>query len=150
MSNEDSDVKAEIEKLVKMQSAKILQNYPKVRAAYQNPYGLPELDTLRHEITEDDKRKLHECREVFRNAYGHADKEKTFGDTQAAAFALRVDGNAIINDSEGDLRLADFLPAQGLFQVRLAEQSATQYFLLIDSLARQIIRKLFPKACQAG
>ncbi len=226
MSNDDNNVKAEIEKLVNMQSAKILQNYPKVRAAYQNQYGLPELDPLRHEIaiciasglnqaaitltnhflesllkygliyqhtlkqdtskhqvhgravkavvelcaegkklygdrnlnynidqacrtgliTEDDKEKLHECRKVFRNAYGHADKEKTFGDTQTAAFALRLDGNAIVNDSEGDIRLADFLPGQGLLQVRLAEQTAARYFLLIDNLARQIIHKLFPKA----
>ncbi|HTS18415.1 MAG TPA: hypothetical protein VMP11_12640 [Verrucomicrobiae bacterium] len=230
MSNDDDNVKAEIKKLVNMQLAKIFQNYAKARTAYQNPYGLPELDPLRHEIaiciafglnqaaitptnhflesllkyaliyqhtlkqdtekhqvrgravkavaefcadgkklfgnknlnetidyacrngliTKDEKKMLHKYREIFRNAYGHADKEKTFGDAQTSAFALRVEGNAIVNDSAGDIRLADFLPAQGLFQVALAEEHAAPYYLSIDKLARGIKHKLFPEADQPG
>jgi hypothetical protein len=50
--------------------------------------------------------------------------------------------------SNDDIRLADFLPAQGLFQVALAEKHAAPYYLSIDKLARGIIGKLFPNADQ--
>ena len=46
----DEKLKTEVQELGNRLWAQLLQNYPRVREAYTNDYGLPELDPLRYEV----------------------------------------------------------------------------------------------------
>jgi len=95
-------------------------------------------------ITKEQKNKLHNIRQTFRNAYGHADKGKTFGEAAIPAEAVRFTGDQAVRDGKREVPLADLLIFQGVFQAIYAEKDAVPYYLFIDNLARQIIAKLFP------
>jgi hypothetical protein len=97
-------------------------------------------------ISKPQKKKLHEARERFRNAYSHADKDKTFGGATTGVVAGHFDGESMVPDSIEEVRLAGFLVAQGIFQAVMAKKYAIPYFLYIDHLARQIVQKLYPSA----
>lgn len=97
-------------------------------------------------ISKEQKDKLHQIREAYRNAYGHADKEKLFGNETTPIAAVRFEGDQMVHEPTVDARMADFLIGQGVFQAAYAEQDARPYFLYVDGLARQIISKLFPGA----
>lgn len=94
-------------------------------------------------ISKAQKKKLHAVRESLRNAYSHADKDKTFGKTTTEVVASYFDGEKMISDSAEVVHLADFLIGQGIFQAVMAKRFAIPYFLDIDSIARQIVGKLF-------
>lgn len=96
-------------------------------------------------ITKEQKKKLHDIQQTFRNAYGHADKGKTFGEATVPVEAVHFTGERVVRDGKKEVRLADLLIFQGIFQVIYAEKDAVPYYLYIDSLARQIIAKLFPQ-----
>lgn len=96
-------------------------------------------------ITKEQKNKLHDIQQTFRNAYGHADKGKTFGEATVPVEAVHFTGERVVRDGKKEVRLADLLIFQGIFQVIYAEKDAVPYYLYIDSLARQIIAKLFPQ-----
>lgn len=112
-------------------------------------YGDANLDTTINRactlgiISKEKKKRLHECRERFRNAYSHSDKEKTFGDSSMPVTGVRFDKDGLKIDETCETKIAEFLPGQGIIQVILAQKEATPYFLYIDSLAREIIEKLF-------
>lgn len=112
-------------------------------------YGDANLDTTINRactlgiISKEQKKRLHECRERFRNAYSHSDKEKTFGDSSMPVTGVRFDKDGFKIDETCETKIAEFLPGQGIIQVILAQKEATPYFLYIDSLAREIIEKLF-------
>jgi hypothetical protein len=97
-------------------------------------------------ISKEQKGKLHKIRKAYRNAYGHADKEKLFGDATTPIEAVRLEGDQMVHEPTVEARMADFLIGQGVFQAAYAEQDARPYFLYVDGLARQIISKLFPGA----
>ena len=220
---------SELNGLLGQRKAEIADNYVKVRDAYQQEYGLPEIDPVRQEvalcvifglyqaaisltnhllesllkyaliyhyalehqppadqdlpghaahalvdwlskakelygdkdldftinractvglITKAEKKKLHEVRERFRNAYSHADKDKTFGDATTEVVAGHFDGERMITDSAEDVRLAGFLVGQGIFQAVMAKNNAIPYFLFVDQLARRVVERLFPPEAQ--
>ena len=98
-------------------------------------------------ISKKEKQELHELRERFRNAFGHADPDKTFGKSEVPVQAVRLGESAggIEVGPEESVRVADFLLAMGPLQVKLAEDFAPGYFRYVDDLARRIFEKVYPK-----
>ncbi len=94
-------------------------------------------------ITKAQKKRFHEIRQNFRNAFSHADKDKTFHDTIAQVTPTHVKGGTISTESPEQVPIADLLIGQGFFQVTYAQKSAVPYFLYIDRLAREIRAKVF-------
>jgi len=94
-------------------------------------------------ISKEQKKRLHGCKERFRNAYSHSDKRKTFGDSSMPITGVKFDKDGIKMDETIETKIAEFLPGQGIIQVIFAQKEAIPYFLYIDSLAREIIEKLF-------
>lgn len=94
-------------------------------------------------ISDDQKITLHEFRENFRNAYSHADKNKTFGKSTMPVTAFRVDGNKIVEDESEVVEISDFLIGQGVIQYQFSQEHAIPYFLYIDKLIREIKLKVF-------
>ena len=48
---EKKEIQKELNEILDSREDEILENYPKVREAFQTPYGWPEIDTLRHEAS---------------------------------------------------------------------------------------------------
>jgi len=99
-------------------------------------------------ISENEKEKLHAFREFMRNAYGHADKVKTFRDGEVPVQAIELGDPPEITNPQ-NVKIADLLVGQGLIQAMLAEREATGYFLEIDSLVRNLMTKIFPQQEEA-
>lgn len=94
-------------------------------------------------ITKDQKKILHQFRDRFRNAYSHSDKKKIFGKSSMPVAGVRLEENEFVTDEEGEPEIAKLLIGQGLVQAMMAQNDAPQYFLYIDSLARELRDKLF-------
>lgn len=101
-------------------------------------------------ITDEQKRQLHEFRKVFRNAYSHADKDKTFGQTRISAQAVHLEDNKFIVEQPENPLLAELLVAHGIAQAMQAEQDAMPYFLYMDSVVCDISTKLFGPTTKEG
>jgi hypothetical protein len=95
-------------------------------------------------ITKEEKKKLHHFRTTLRNAYGHADRRKQFGNTTVPAQAVNFADTKAIKEGKQNVPLVDLPLFHGFFQVIYAEADAVPYYLFIDNLARHIIAKLFP------
>jgi len=95
-------------------------------------------------ITKKQKKQLKVFRDGLRNAYSHADADKTLGGTKLPAHAIRLEDGTFVRDSSGDVEASKFLLATGILQVYHAQQNAWPYFAYIDSLAREVLGKLAP------
>jgi len=95
-------------------------------------------------ITKEDKKKLNEIRESFRNAYCHADALKTHTDKAIPLTSAKFtkDGIEMGPTSMGKIAELPFL--QGFAQVAHAEVNANPYFQFVDSLIRRTRSKVFP------
>jgi hypothetical protein len=96
-------------------------------------------------ITKEQKKRLHEFRQNFRNAFSHADKAKTFGNVVTQVNAAHLEAGRIATEQPEEVPIADLLVAQGLFQVTYARNNAAPYFQYVDHLAREIRAKVFPE-----
>ncbi len=94
-------------------------------------------------VADEEKDQLHRIREDFRNAYGHADKSKTFGGQSVSVQAVRLRNDRLELDQKADRPVAALLIGQGIAQARQAEAQGPDYFLYVDRLARNIREKLF-------
>jgi len=94
-------------------------------------------------ITKVQKKRLHALREGFRNAFGHSDKKKTFGDATMQVQGLRLTEGGYKIEPPVEVRVADFMIVQGLMQAEQAKEEAVEYFLEMHQLANQIRIKLF-------
>ncbi len=94
-------------------------------------------------ITKDQKKKLHELRQGFRNAYSHSDKEKIFRGVTVPAQAIRLGEQGLEVGSIEEADVAKLIFAHGMFQVDQSTEEALPYFLYMDGIARQIRSKLF-------
>jgi len=94
-------------------------------------------------ITKAQKGQLHALREVFRNAWSHSDKAKTFGATQMPVQGLHLGEQGIEVESQEMVDVASFLIGQSFVQIEIAKREAPRYFAYVDGLARQICVKLF-------
>ena len=96
-----------------------------------------------HLISDEQHQQLHEYRDIFRNAYGHADKKKTFGKSTMPVTGMRLEDDKVVKDESKNAEIASLLIGQGLAQAQIAHDIAPPYFLYIDSLVREIYTKLF-------
>ena len=94
-------------------------------------------------ITQEQKDELHVFREIFRNAYSHADKEKTFGKSTMPVSGMRLEGDKIVPDESSNPEIANFPIGQSIIQAQLSQEHCVSYFLYIDALARAIKVKLY-------
>jgi hypothetical protein len=95
-------------------------------------------------ITKDQKKQLHAFRENFRNAYGHSDKKKLFGDSEVPVQAMRFEVNEIVTEPEAMAKVFDIPIFQGLAQHYHAKANAAPYFRYLDGVIRETLRKMFP------
>lgn len=96
-------------------------------------------------ISKEQKKQLHYFRQIFRNAYSHSDKIKTFGKSTMPVTGVRLEENKFVTDEVDEPEIAFLLVGQGIVQFEIAQKTAAQYFLYIDMLVRDIKDKLFPK-----
>jgi hypothetical protein len=73
-------------------------------------------------ITKKQKKRLHEFRQNFRNAFSHADKDKTFGDVVTEVTPARLEGARIVTEQPEEVSIADLLVAAGIFSSHLRSE----------------------------
>ena len=95
-------------------------------------------------ISIEQKERLHLYREIFRNAYSHSDKLKTFGKSTMPVTGVKLENGKFVIDEVGEPEIAIFLIGQGIVQAEMAQKNAVPYFLYIDKLVREIRNELFP------
>lgn len=103
-------------------------------------------------ITEEEKETLHNCRKDYRNAFSHADPQKTFLGISIPATILTTKDldnpeeflrKAFADKPNVSLSAENNVIIQGLIQSIKAEQEAMNYFLAIDGIIRNICSRLF-------
>ena len=99
-------------------------------------------------ISKEEKRQLKGFRDRFRDAFGHADPDKTFGDSEVSVQAMKLgaaeeEGGVSVGPRES-VQIADFLMTRGIHQVELARFYSADYFLNIDDLVHKIFDKVYP------
>lgn len=95
-------------------------------------------------ITKEQKERLHEYREVFRNAYGHADKRKTFGEADIPVQGVSIEEGKLRADPESTQQIFDLPIVHGLVQAYHARANALPYFQYVDGVIRDTLPKVFP------
>ena len=93
-------------------------------------------------ITKEEKKILNQVREKFRNAFSHADSEKTFGD-----LTIPVTQGSLSKPTEFSTKVffvKNYPMAQGIVQKQMADLVAFDYFVFADKLIRNSIVKIFP------
>jgi hypothetical protein len=92
-------------------------------------------------ITRDEKKKLHEFREKFRNAYSHAQKKKIFNDQPRVNFVMANFDSPTISEVKS-VPASDFFLAHGEMQAAMASNDAIPYFLYVDRiLCREEVKR---------
>lgn len=103
-------------------------------------------------ITKKDKKLLHIFRERYRNAYSHADPQKTFSGVSipATIFTTKDLDNpeeffkrAFTDKPNVILSAENNVIIQGLMQSSKAEDEAMDYFLTTDGMIRNLCFRLF-------
>jgi len=97
-------------------------------------------------IDDEEKDMLHQFRHSFRNAYSHADKKKTFGDTAIPVQGARIEGGGIIANVPVDAVIAEIPILHSIAQAMKATEDAPYYFLYLDNLVRSLKARVFPNA----
>ena len=95
-------------------------------------------------ITKDQKKQLHQFRQLFRNAYSHAEKKKIHGDKDIPVQSLHMtDRGKMDVDPEEVHKILDIPFIHGEAQYYHAKANAPAYFLYVDALVREIMPKVF-------
>ena len=103
-------------------------------------------------ITKEEKDTLHNCRKDYRNAFSHADPQKTFSGISipATIFTTKDLDNpeeffkrAFTDKPNVSLSAKNNVIIQGLIQSIKAKDEAVDYFLTIDGIIRNLCSKLF-------
>lgn len=103
-------------------------------------------------ITKEEKKTLHNCRKDYRNAFSHADPQKTFSGISIPAIILTTKdldnpeeslGKAFTDKPNVILSAENNVIIQGLIQSIKAKDEAMDYFLTTDGIIRKICSRLF-------
>lgn len=95
-------------------------------------------------ISEEEKNMLNKFRDEFRNAYSHADKEKTFGDTSVSVQSTKINSKGIKPGIPVQAVIAKNPIVHSNAQVEKAKQDAPVYFSYLDKLVRLMKGRVFP------
>lgn len=95
-------------------------------------------------INEKRKNQLHKYRQLLRNAYSHAEKNKIHQDVKVPVRSLHLDEEGKFQvDPETEHKITDLPFIHGIAQVKHAEVNAPPYFINVDSLTREIKSMIF-------
>jgi hypothetical protein len=97
-------------------------------------------------IEDDEKVMLHNFRQDFRNAYSHADKKKTFGDTTVPVQSARIESDGIVTGIPVNAVIASNPIIHSIAQASKAANDAPYYFLYLDNLVRSMKPRVFRDA----
>ena len=92
-------------------------------------------------IKEEQATTLHDFRNKFRNAFGHADPKKTFGETKKKVGIFNPFVHTEVQVSE--VKVANFPFLQDTTQKQIADNDGTDYFRYVDSVIKDVMPKLF-------
>lgn len=95
-------------------------------------------------IDDQEKKVLNEFRVNFRNAYSHADKEKTFGNKEISVKSAKVEPEGIVSGASVQAVIAKNPIIHSIAQAMKAAQEAPHYFLYLDGLVRRMKTRVFP------
>ncbi|MDZ7804559.1 hypothetical protein [Thiohalophilus sp.] len=95
-------------------------------------------------IHEEERKVLNEFRDEFRNAYSHADKEKTFGNTSVSVQSAKINSEGIVPGIPVQAVIAKNPIVHSIAQAEKAKQDAPIYFSYIDKLVRLMKDRVFP------
>jgi hypothetical protein len=93
-------------------------------------------------ISKDEKLQLHIFREKFRNAFGHAQPDKTFGQVEKKVLVFNPMKHVEIPKPEM-VKISDFPFFHDYKQKEIADSNCGEYFCYVDSLIKRVLPNLF-------
>ena len=93
-------------------------------------------------ISKEEKLQLHIFREKFRNAFGHAQPDKTFGQSEKKVLVFNLMKNVEIPKPEV-VKITDFPFLHDYKQKEIADTNCGEYFSYVDNLIKGVLPKLF-------
>jgi hypothetical protein len=92
-------------------------------------------------ITAEQASKLHDFRGKFRNAFGHADPQKTFGERKKR---VGIFNPYVHNEVQAaEVKVANFPFLQDTTQKQIADSEGVDYFRYVDGVIKDVMPKLF-------
>jgi hypothetical protein len=102
-------------------------------------------------ITKNQKKELHNFRELLRNPYSHAEKKKIHADKKIPVQCLHLDGKGDLKMEQETNESVLAMPfLHGMAQYYHAKAHGPLYFLHVDALVREIIPKVFTGMAQSS
>lgn len=92
-------------------------------------------------ITKDQWKLLDDFRDDFRNAYSHAEKKKIFKDLSVGTNIVKVENDQLNTSESVQTPLIDLLFGQGIAQAFLSKKIAFNYFVSVDSIIRDVLKR---------
>jgi hypothetical protein len=95
-------------------------------------------------LDDAEKDMLHQFRRNFRNAYSHADKQKTFGAIAIPVQSAKIGSGQIVTGIPVEAKVAELPIIHSIAQAMKATEDAPDYFLYLDELVRRLKERVFP------
>jgi hypothetical protein len=95
-------------------------------------------------ITDDEKMKLMELKNKYRNAYSHAEKRKIFGQEKAIVEEFKFDKERTYSEKKEFFK-STLIPYHDFFLIGKSEIDSFEYFIFIDDIIRKIFIRLIDK-----
>jgi hypothetical protein len=92
-------------------------------------------------ITKEQWKLLEKFREDYRNAYSHAEKKKIFKGMTFNTNKVKLENNQINISDSNETLLIDLIMGQGLAQVILSKEIAFDYFISVDDVIRDVLKR---------
>lgn len=124
-------------------AAKIQSHYAELNRQYQNVNLVDLIQRFfdKGYIDENERTTLDEFRKVFRNAFGHADPKKTFGETTKKVAVFNPFVHTEFQMSE--VKVKDFQFVQDTEQKKICDTQGLDYFIFIDKIIIRTLGKIF-------
>lgn len=94
-------------------------------------------------ITKDEKKQLKDYKDIYRNAYGHAEKKRLFGNDSIKLANFSFDNSTLIEAFT--VEASTFYIMHGEMQKDKAQKEAIPYFLYVDTILCREEIKLHPE-----
>jgi hypothetical protein len=95
-------------------------------------------------VDEQEKTKLKDLKNKFRNPFSHAEKRKIYGQEKSIVEEFKFGDNGIYIERQEHLK-ANLLPYHDSFQFQKAFEESFEYFIYIDKIIRKSYLRIFKK-----
>lgn len=92
-------------------------------------------------ITKEQWKVLDGFRDEYRNAYSHAEKKKIFKNNFATKHTLKVE-NGLVQEETEQVPIINLIIGQGIAQFKISKGKAFNYFISIDEIIRDVIKRI--------